>query len=321
MYFRLPTGMLVNPPLPFPPFTSIVCMELRHLRYFVMVASELHFGRAAERLHIAQPPLSQQIKQLENELGFELFRRTKRSVVLTEAGGVFLSEVEKIFLKLEQAIQIGQQASRGEVGKLVIGFVSSAAYNVLPDVLHKFRNDVPGVTLELHELTTDEQWKWLSDRQIDIGFVRPPIDEVAFCTETVFREALIVALPEGHHLANQVDVAVDSLNKEQFILFPRCFSPGLYDAIISVCQQAGFSPIVAQEAIQMQTIVSLVAAQMGVAIVPASLQRLQRQGVVYKAMRESMPEVAINVIWRRGDMSATIQQFLEVVRKGERGKG
>lgn len=288
-------------------------MELRHLRYFVAVADELHFGRAAERLHIAQPPLSQQIKQLENELGFDLFHRTKRSVVLTEAGGVFLAEVRKIFMQLEQAVQVGQQTSRGELGKLVIGFVSSMAYNVLPDILRKFRSHFPGVTLELHELTTDEQWKWLSDRRIDIGFVRPPVDEVAFCTETVFWEALVVALPEGHHLANQVDITVNSLRNEQFLLFPRPFSPGLYDAIISVCQQAGFSPMVTQEAIQMQTIVSLVAGQMGVAIVPASLQRLQRQGVVYKEMREPMPEVATNVVWRRGDMSPTIQQFLSVV--------
>lgn len=288
-------------------------MELRHLRYFVAVADELHFGRAAERLHIAQPPLSQQIKQLENELGFKLFHRTKRSVMLTEAGGVFLAEVRKIFMQLEQAVQVGQQTSRGEVGKLVIGFVSSMAYNVLPDILRKFRNHFPGVTLELHELTTDEQWKWLSDRRIDIGFVRPPVDEVAFCTETVFWEALVVALPEGHDLTNQVDVAVNSLRNEQFILFPRPFSPGLYDAIISICQQAGFSPIVTQEAIQMQTIVSLVAGQMGVAIVPASLQRLQRQGVVYKEIREPMPEVVTNVVWRRADMSPRIQQFLEVV--------
>jgi DNA-binding transcriptional LysR family regulator len=288
-------------------------MELRHLRYFVAVADELHFGRAAERLHIAQPPLSQQIKQLENELGFDLFYRTKRSVVLTEAGGVFLAEVRKIFMQLEQAVQVGQQTSRGEVGKLVIGFVSSTAYNVLPDILRKFRRDVPGVTLELHELTTNEQYSRLSDRRIDIGFVRPPVNEVACCTETVFWEALIVALPEGHHLANQADVVVNSLRNEQFILFPRHFSPGLYDAIISVCQQAGFSPMVTQEAIQMQTIVSLVAGQMGVAIVPASLQRLQRQGVVYKEMRDPMPEVATNVIWRRGDTSPTIQAFLSVV--------
>src|SRR5690242_11961151 len=132
-------------------------MELRHLRYFVTLAEELHFGRAAERLHIAQPPLSQQIQQLEKELGFELFHRTKRNVQLTEAGQVFLNEVQQILRQLQQAIQVGQQTSRGEIGQLVVGFVSSAAYNILPIILRNYRNSISGVSLELHELTTDQQ--------------------------------------------------------------------------------------------------------------------------------------------------------------------
>ncbi|BAZ47816.1 LysR family transcriptional regulator [Nostoc sp. NIES-4103] len=290
-------------------------MELRHLRYFVTLAEELHFGRAAERLHIAQPPLSQQIQQLEKELGFELFHRTKRNVQLTEAGQVFLGEVQQILRQLQQAIQVGQQTSRGEVGQLVVGFVSSAAYNILPNILRSFRNCVPGVRLELHELTTDQQLQWLQSGRLDVGFVRPPVEEDTLNWEIIFQESLMVALPEKHWLANQSDVCLTSLANEPFILFPRILAPGLYDLIISLCQQAGFSPTVTQEAIQMQTIVSLVAAEMGVAIVPASLQNLQRTGVVYQNIQESTPKVAIAIIWRRNQTSPTVQRFLKVVRQ------
>jgi DNA-binding transcriptional LysR family regulator len=290
-------------------------MELRHLRYFLTLAEELHFGRAAERLHIAQPPLSQQIRQLETELGFDLFHRTKRTVQLTEAGQVFLEEVQRIFKLLEQAIQIGQKTSRGEAGQLVIGFVSSASYNVLPTIFRRFRTDFPGVILELRELTTNQQTQWLKEGQIDVGFVRPPVEDTQFKTENVFRETLVVALPEEHPLAKQSNISLASLCSESFVLFSRTYAPGLYDTLISLCQQAGFSPQVSQEAIQMQTIVSLVAADMGVAIVPASLQHLQRTGVVYKALQEPTPEVGINMIWRRHDTSPTVHRFLEVVRQ------
>ncbi|AVH63079.1 LysR family transcriptional regulator [Nostoc sp. 'Peltigera membranacea cyanobiont' N6] len=298
-------------------------MELRHLRYFVTLAEELHFGRAAERLHIAQPPLSQQIRQLEGELGFELFYRTKRKVQLTEAGQVFLGEVLQIMRQLQQAIQIGRQTSRGEIGQLIVGFVSSAAYNILPTILRTFRSCVPGVSIELHELTTDQQLEWLREGRMDVGLLRPPVEENRFSCETIFQESLMVALPEAHLLASQSNVCLTSLANEPFILFPRILAPGLYDLIISLCQQAGFSPKVAQEAIQMQTIVSLVAAEMGVAIVPASLQNLQRIGVVYKTLQEPTPKVAfvadvgaaIAMIWRNNETSPTVLRLVEIVRQ------
>ncbi|HEY9604526.1 MAG TPA: LysR family transcriptional regulator [Allocoleopsis sp.] len=299
-------------------------MELRHLRYFVTLAEELHFRRAAERLHMAQPPLSQQIRQLETELGFQLLYRTKRTVQLTEAGQAFLVQSRRILQQLEQAIEIGRQISRGEMGQLAIGFVSSAAYNVLPGILRAFRTHFPEVVLELHELTSDRQLEWLRERQIDVGFVRPPVEDEAFRFEIIFQEPLMVALPETHPLAQEVQVCLRSLSHQPFILFPRSLAPGLYDQIISLCQQADFSPTVAQEAIQMQTIVSLVAAEMGVAIVPASLQNLQRTGVVYKTVQEPTPKVAIAkrcweaqiaTIWRRNDSSATVQRFLEIARQ------
>ena len=229
-------------------------MELRNLRYFVTLAEELHFGRAAERLHIAQPPLSQQIRQLEVELGFQLFHRTKRTVQLTEAGQVFLGEVQQIFQQLDRAIQVGRKTSRGEMGQLVVGFVSSTAYNVLPTILRTFRTHVPDVSLELHELSTEQQLQWLREGRIDVGFLRPPVDEDTFSVATIYQEPLVVALPEAHPLANGASVSLRSLSSELFIFFPRSIAPGLYDQIISLCQQADFSPTVAQEAMQLSLI-------------------------------------------------------------------
>jgi DNA-binding transcriptional LysR family regulator len=290
-------------------------IELRHLRYFMAVAEELHFGRAAERLHIAQPPLSQQIRQLETELGFQLFYRSKRSVALTEAGQVFLPECRRLFRQLEQAIETGRQVSRGERGQLVIGFVSSAAYNVLPTLLRSFRSQVPDVSLELHELTTDQQLRWLRERRLDVGLVRPPVDDPSFDLLTVLQEPLVVALPEQHPLAQQPQVSLQQLVHQPFVLFPRALAPGLYDQIIALCQQVSFSPQVVQEAIQMQTIVSLVAAEIGIAIVPLSLQNLQRTGVVYRPLQELTPQAEIAIVWRRIDVSPVVERLLEIVRQ------
>jgi DNA-binding transcriptional LysR family regulator len=290
-------------------------IELRHLRYFIAVAEELHFGRAAERLHIAQPPLSQQIRQLETELGFQLFHRTKRSVKLTEAGQVFFTESQRLFRQLDQAIEIGRQTSRGEVGQLVIGFVSSTAYNVLPDILRSFRATVPTVKLELHELTTDQQLQWLRENRLDVGLLRPPIEDSTFQLSIIFQEPLVVALPETHPLAAEPEISPPDLALESFIIFPRTLAPGLYDQIISFCQQAGFSPTIVQEAIQMQTIISLVAAGIGIAIVPLSLQNLQRTGVIYKRFNQETPQAAIALIYKPNDTAPAVQKFLEIVQQ------
>lgn len=289
-------------------------IELRHLRYFITVAEELHFGRAAERLHMAQPPLSQQIRQLEAELGFQLFYRTKRTVKLTDAGMVFREESQRLLRQLEQAVQTARQVSRGEVGQLVIGFVSSAAYNVLPEILRAFRAAVPEVSLELHELTTDQQIRWLQEGRMDIGLVRPPVEVEGFRATTIFEEPLVVALPLAHPLALEERVALRSLANEGFILFPRPLAPGLYDQIIGLFQQVGFSPDIVQEAIQMQTIVSLVAAEIGIAIVPVSLQNLQRPGVVYRPLEEMTPQAAIALIHQSPAPAPSVQRFLEVAQ-------
>ena len=288
-------------------------MELRHLRYFMTVAEELHFGRAAARLHMAQPPLSQQIRQLEAELGFALFYRTKRTVQLTEAGQLFLDDTRQIFRQLNRAVQRGQSASRGDVGQLAIGFVSSSMYNVLPGMLQAFRTQVPGVTLTLAELTTDQQVQQLRHGQIDIGIMRPPVEDDAFAQRLLLQESLVVALPAAHVLAHQSQVQLEQLATASFILFPRVLAPGLYDQIISLCRMADFSPTVTQEAVQMQTIISLVAADMGIAIVPESIQNLQRPGVEYRPIQAQTPMASITLVWRQADPSPTVQRFLATV--------
>ncbi|MBD2080006.1 LysR family transcriptional regulator [Leptolyngbya sp. FACHB-17] len=297
-------------------------MELRHLRYFVAVAEELHFNRAADRLNIAQPPLSQQIKHLETELGVELFhRRTKRQVQLTEAGQVLLQATYQILAQLEQAVCDTQRAGRGETGTLTIGFTSSVVYDILPAILFQFRQRFPQVNLVLQELTTTQQEEALQNHRIEVGFCHPPLKDNHLSLEYILQEPLVVALPESHPLATEPAISLHSLADESFILFPRHLGPGLYDQIVSFCEQANFRPNVMQEAIQMQTIIGLISAEMGIALVPASLQSLKRVGVVYKPLESAMPLaemaplVETAIVWRPDHTSSVLREFLQVVRR------
>lgn len=290
-------------------------MELRHLRYFIAVAEELHFSKAAERLHIAQPPLSQQIQQLEAQLGVELFhRKTKRQVQLTEAGQVFLQEAYQLLAQLQKAIELTQKIGRGEKGQLRIGFTSLVTYNLLPVILQQFREQFPEVELILQELTTSEQEQALQERRIHVGFAHPPLEDNTLNQKCIQQEALIVALAETHLLAEQEKISVRSLINENFIMFPRHLGSGLYEQIVSLCQQGNFSPKVTQEAIQMQTIIGLVSARMGIAIVPSSLQNLQRTGVVYRNFEEKTPLVETAVVWREENITPVLREFLQVVQ-------
>lgn len=288
-------------------------MELRHLRYFVTVAEELNFSRAAERLHIAQPPLSQQIRDLEAELGVQLFQRTKRSVQLTDAGVMFLEEVRKVFTQVNQAVRTAQRASRGEIGRLVIGFNSSATYSVLPGLLHKFQQHCRDVELVLYELTTSQQLEKLYHNQIDVGLLYLPVDESKLSVIPVLKEALMLALPETHPLVNQPQVSIHELSNEPFILPAAHSGSGLYGQIMSFFQQISFHPQVAQSATLLQTAVSLVAGGIGVALIPSSLQNIQRTGVVYKPIVEPTPEVEIAVVWQQHNSSQIVQRFLSIV--------
>ena len=292
-------------------------MELRHLRYFIAVAEELNFTRAAERLHIAQPPLSQQIRALEAEVGVELFDRTKRPLQLTVAGHVFLEEAQRAIAQVENAVKMAQRANRGELGRLVIGFTSSMANSFLPDILRVYRERFPKVELIWKELATSLQLQALRDQQLDVGFFHITswmLQEADLCSITIWHEPLIVALPETHPLANQPQVSLKALSQESFILPSRQFAPGLSEQVEYLCQQSGFSPIVIQEGTMMLTILSLVAGGMGVALLPANAQNLQRKGVIYKDIIESTPTVPMAAVWRLDDASATLREFLAVTK-------
>lgn len=295
-------------------------MELRHLHYFIAVAEELHFSRAAERLHISQPPLSQQIRDLEEELGVKLFERTKRHVQLTEAGKEFLERSYRVLAQLEQAIVATQQIGRGEVGRLAIGFVGSAMYTVLPEILRAFREQFPAVELQLRELTTAQQIQALYDKQVDIGIVRSAISEPGLSMECFLPESLVLALPATHPLSAQTQVSLSTLADELFILFPAKLGPVFYEQIINLCQQAGFCPKVAQEAVQMETIVGLVAAGLGIAIVPTSLQNFHRNGVIYRPLKEEIPNTGLYLTWRQHDSSPVVRVFLGLARRTTQGE-
>ncbi|MEM6253350.1 MAG: LysR family transcriptional regulator [Cyanobacteria bacterium P01_D01_bin.156] len=288
-------------------------MELRHLRYFLAVADELHFGRAALRLQMAQPPLSQQIKQLETELGVQLFARTRRRVSLTAAGTVFQKEAKLLLTQLQQAVTKTQQAERGEVGSLAISFVSSAMYSLLPSYLTRFRQQYPQVEIILHELSTQEQIQGLLENRLDIGFMRPPVEHKTLKSQSVLQESLIAALSINHRLAKEKQISISDLQKDSFVLFPRPKASHLYDQILSFCQQNGFSPNVVQQAIQMQTILSLVTAEMGVAIVPESLGNLQRRGVCFTPFIEPTPRSEVVMVWRQDQAVPVIDAFISQI--------
>jgi len=291
-----------------------VKMELRHLRYFIAVAEALHFRRAAEHLSIAQPALSQQIQQLERELGVRLLERTQRRVSLTDAGAVFLERARLTLQEANEAVRLARLAGRGEIGHLGVGAVTSALYGVFPEVVRVFRQRHREVHLTLHELPGNEQTRALRDGRIQVSFLRPPVDETDIEVRTITREPWVVALPKAHRLARRRRVPLKVLAGEAFVSFPRDLAPVLYDQLISMCQRAGFSPDIVQEA-QMQTIVSLVAAGIGVALVPATLQNLSRRGLVYRPLAGTVAKLQLAVAWRRDNRSPLLEAFLSVVRE------
>jgi DNA-binding transcriptional LysR family regulator len=290
-------------------------MELRQIQYFLAVAEELNFGRAATRLGIAQPPLSRQIRAFEQELGVELFCRTKRRVELTEAGRVFLEEARQILARVEQGVQAAQRASRGEIGRLVVGFEGSSTYDVIPMSLKVYRERFPNVELVVYAMTTEEQIQALLEGRIGIGFVVSPNNDKKLAIEIIWREPLVLALPEKHPLVVRSVVRVRELEGVPFIMFQRNRGCGLYDQVIAVCQRAGFSPRVIQEADEMQVMLGFVAAGLGIALLSASVQQFQRPGVVYRTLQPSTPKVALALAWRHDDPSAVLQAFIEVVRE------
>ena len=296
-------------------------MELRHLRYFVAVAEEGHVTRAAERLGIQQPPLSQQIRALETELDVQLFRRKPRGVELTQAGEALLAEARGILDRVEHATAAARRTARGEAGRIGLGFSSSASFHPLvPRVIRAFREAHPLVALSLEEGGTAELVEGLRAERIDAAFVRSPIGPAAELTvHSVLEEEMVAALPAGHRLAGNAAASrmpLADLAAETFILYRRPLGPGLYDAIIAACQRAGYSPQIGQEAPRMLSTLSLVAAGLGVTLIPASMQRLRVNGVACRRLDSDAGLIApLNLACRRDESAAATLRFIALVRR------
>ncbi len=294
-------------------------MELRHLRYFVAVAEEGHVTRAAERLGIQQPPLSQQIQALERELETQLFRRKPRGVELTAAGLALLDEARAILARVDEAVAAVKRTARGEAGRIGIGFTSSASFHpFVPRAIRAFRQAHPLVALALEESGTTELVAALRAQAIDAAFVRSPVGESAdLFVRPLLEETMVAALPSGHALsAGRDPLPLAALAGEIFILYRRPVGPGLHDAIIAACDRAGFSPTIGQEAPRMLSTLSLVAAGLGVTVVPASMSRLEAEGVAYRPLDPSAQLTApLNLAYRRNEISAAVRRFVGLVQR------
>jgi len=305
-------------------------MELRHLRYFVVTAEAQHFTRAAERLGMAQPPLSQQIRQLEQEVGTPLFDRTGRGVVLNDAGHAFLVCAQDILQRAQAAVQTAQRAARGEVGELTLGFTESASFNsVVTELIRQYRQQYPDVEMTLSQGDSESLVAQLREGTIDAAFVRPPFaldgglafPQLAF-TQLAFtqlaEEPLVVALPLGHALARRKRLAPKDLTQERFILYSRKSGYGLSADIMAACRQHGLNPLIGQRAPQLSSAVNLVAAGMGVAVVPASLRHLRPDGVVYRPFALDWPRAVLGLAVRGNAPGGRVENLLRLAKGASR---
>lgn len=298
-------------------------MELRHLRYFLAVADHGNFTRASEALGMQQPPLSQQVRDLERELGFALFRRLARGVELTEGGVVFRDEARALLETLGRAVKRGAQAAQGAAGSLSLGFTSSAVtHRLAPELIRRFREVHPGVELEIQEGNAAALTEAVAAGRLDIAFIRRPVSEQsALAYHAVAEEEMLVALPAGHALAvrarkaRAAGVRLRDLAGEAFILVRRPGAPGMYGDLIEACHAAGFAPRVAAEVDQMLTNITLVAAGVGVSMVPASMREIHRDAVFYaKALDAPQLVAPLNLVTRIGEASPVVANFVRFAR-------
>lgn len=292
-------------------------MELRHLRYFLAVAEELNFRRAAEKLGIAQPPLSSQIHDLENEIGVRLFRRVPKGAELTEAGVALLSAVPAVFDKLDQAVKLAQRGGRGEEGRLRVGYTGSASFNqIVPRSLRAFRRAYPNVALTLEELNSPQLLDQLSRQRLDAVFIRPGKEPPpGFTVTPLDEEPMMVVVPSSHRLAGRYAVDLAELKGEPFILFSRALGPGLYEEVIEGCRRVGFDPTVAQTAPQITSIANLVAVELGVSLVPAQVANTGIPGVIFLPITGNAPVARLALATRVNDHSVVTRNFRAFVRK------
>ena len=288
-------------------------MEVRHLRYFVAIAEARSFTRAAAQLHVAQPSLSVQVRQLEAELGVALIDRSRRTIGLTAAGEAMLGESRRLLAQLDASTRLVQRVGSGAVGRLTVGFVPSASNAVLPPLLRAFRTARPEVEVRLEELAPDALVRGTHDGRLDVGFLYLPFEDPSLATRVVSREAFVVALPAEHPLAADRDVALADLADEPFILPARHGMPGLHARVLDLCRSAGFLPQAVQDDVWLvQTIVGLVASGSGVALVPESAEALGRRGVAYRPLRDAGSVVVeLAAIWRREAVGPVLAAFVD----------
>jgi DNA-binding transcriptional LysR family regulator len=286
---------------------------LRLLRYFVAVAEELHFGRAAEQLHIAQPSLSRAIRDLERLLGADLFTRTKRSVRLTDAGRALLAEAPRALTEVERAVEETRRVGRGEVGELRLGFLPSATVELVPALVRASRAAFPSLRLQLLELLDDPQLEALRERRIDLGLLRTARPGGELTVEPLLRERLSLAVAHDHHLAGRKRVRYADLRDEPLILWPRSEAPETFDAVIEACRGAGFSPRVTQEATSAHTIIGLVAAGVGVSVLASSYRARSGEDVVFIPIAGT--ETTLHLAWLRHERSAARDNLIAIARR------
>jgi len=290
-------------------------MELRHLRYFVAVAEELNFTRAAARLGIGQPPLSQQIRDLETELGTQLFHRVPHGAELTEAGREFLEEARGTLASAERAKDVARRAHRGEIGRLALGFTGSAAFNpVVSTTIRNFRRAWPQVLLSLEEMNTFRLLERLARGDLDAAFIRPGLqDPDGVRLRRLPPEPTLIALPASHPLAARSELPLTALANEPFVLFPRGAGLSLYDQIVDSCREAGFEPVIGQSAPQISSVVNLVAADLGVSIVPRSIAQIALDGVVYRPIVGPAPIASLALATPRDSRSTLTRNLLSLL--------
>lgn len=295
-------------------------MELRHLRYFTALARELSFTRAAQRLNVSQPPLSQQIKALENEVGTRLFVRTSRRVELTAAGQVFHEHAKAILERVDQARGQAKAMGAGHAGHLEIGLSGSLLLGPLPQIIAAYRREFPGVAVVLHEMTPAAQLGALRDRRIDISFSRTAVDDESLVSALAWLDPVVVALPRGHRLAARRKLALQDLKDEEFVGL-RLDSSGFARYLHDCCVDSGFVPRTSQQVVESQAMPCLVAAGLGVALVPASLQRVHRRGLEYRNLARKAPRADVYAIQRRGECTPVVRGFLDKAKEALAPRG
>ncbi len=290
-------------------------LALHQLYAFTVLAEELHFGHAAQRLGIAQPPLSQQIRRLEEKVGHPLFDRASGRVALTPAGRELLPSARRALDEIAEGLETARRVGNGEVGRIRIGFAASLALTILPVLLRAYRDRYPDVETEIHEMTTAPQISALHEQGIDIGLLREPPADPGLVAEPILSEKFVAVLPSGHPLAAERVVPLVALANEPFVLLPRATGPTLHDRILGLCRDAGFEPRIGQPAVEWQTVAALVEAGLGISLAPASIRRVRLGGVAYRAIKPNTARTTVAMCWRRDDRNPLIRRFLDVARR------